>query len=159
MRPSASQLVRKRLISSSADQTRQRLLGAAVETLNRDGIQGATTREIARRAGVNEVTLFRHFKSKEQLLRAVLQRGRTAQAAILDEDSSWKEDLRESMERYARHYYSHLRKNKDFSGAFPGRGALVAKVDAGHDRRCDPPGARTLGLYPGRCSESGSRSK
>jgi AcrR family transcriptional regulator len=117
MQPSASQLVRKRLISSSADQTRQRLLGAAVETLNRDGIQGATTREIARRAGVNEVTLFRHFKSKEQLLRAVLQRGRTAQGAILDEDSSWKENLRESMERYARHY-SHLGKNKDFSGAF-----------------------------------------
>ena len=118
MQPSASQLVRERLISSSADQTRQRLLGAAIETLNRDGIQGATTREIARRAGVNEVTLFRHFKSKEQLLRAVLQRGRAAQAAILDEDSSWKGNLRESMERYARHHCSHLGKNKDFSGAF-----------------------------------------
>jgi AcrR family transcriptional regulator len=118
MQPSASQLVRKRLISSSVDQTRQRLLGAAIETLNRDGIQGATTREIARRAGVNEVTLFRHFKSKEQLLRAVLQRGRAAQAAILDEDSSWKGNLRESMERYARHHCSHLGKNKDFSGAF-----------------------------------------
>jgi AcrR family transcriptional regulator len=118
MQPSASQLVRKRLISSSVDQTRQRLLGAAIETLNRDGIQGATTREIARRAGVNEVTLFRHFKSKERLLRAVLQRGWAAQATILDEDSSWKENLRESMERYARHYYFHLGRNKDFSGAF-----------------------------------------
>ena len=114
MQPSASQLVRKQLIASSADRTRQRLLDAATETLNRVGIQGATTREIARRAGVNEVTLFRHFKSKEQLLRAVLQRGLAAEAAILDEHSSWKE----SLEEYARHYYSLWDKNKDFGGAF-----------------------------------------
>jgi AcrR family transcriptional regulator len=127
MQRSASHLVRKRLISSSADQTRQRLLDAATETLNRDGIQGATTREIARRAGVNEVTLFRHFKSKEQLLRAVLQRGLAAQAAILDEDSSWKENLRESMENYARHYYSHLEENKGFAGAFLAEGHLLPK--------------------------------
>jgi AcrR family transcriptional regulator len=118
MQPSASQVGHKRLTSSSVDQTRQRLLDAAAETLNRDGIQGATTREIARRASVNEVTLFRHFKSKEQLLRAVLQRGLAAQAAMLDEDSSWKENLRESMENYVRHYYSHLEENKDFTGAF-----------------------------------------
>jgi AcrR family transcriptional regulator len=89
-------------------------LDAATEILNRVGIQGATTREIARRAGVNEVTLFRHFKSKEQLLRAVLQRGLAAEAAILDEHSSWKE----SLEKYARHYYSLWDKNKDFGGAF-----------------------------------------
>jgi AcrR family transcriptional regulator len=114
MHPSASQLVRKELIASSVNRTRQRLLDAATETLNRVGIQGATTREIARRAGVNEVTLFRHFKSKEQLLRAVLQRGLAAEAAILDEHSSWKE----SLEKYARHYYSLWDKNKDFGGAF-----------------------------------------
>jgi len=118
MQPSASQLVGKRLIASSADRTRERLLDAATETLNRVGIQGATTREIAWRAGVNEVTLFRHFKSKEQLLRAVLQRGLAAEAAILDEHSSWKENLRESLEKYARQYQSLLHKNKDFAGVF-----------------------------------------
>ena len=123
MHPSASPLVRKQLIASSADRTRQRLLDAATETLNRVGIQGATTREIARRAGVNEVTLFRHFKSKEQLLRAVLQRGLAAEAAILDEHSSWKE----SLEKYARHYYSLWDKNKDFAGAFLAEGHLWPK--------------------------------
>ena len=122
MQPSASQLVGKRLIASSADRTRERLLDAATETLNRAGIQGATTREIAWRAGVNEVTLFRHFKSKEQLLRAVLRRGLAAEAAILDEHSSWKENLRESLEKYARHYHSLLHKNKDFAGVFLAEG-------------------------------------
>ena len=36
---------------------------------SRDGISGATTREIARVAKVNEVTLFRYFKNKNELLR------------------------------------------------------------------------------------------
>jgi len=127
MQPSASQLVRKGLIASSADRTRRRLLDAATETLNRVGIQGATTREIARRAGVNEVNLFRHFKSKEQLLGAVLQRGLAAEAAILDEHSSWKENLREGLENYARHYYSLWDRNKDFAGGFLAEGHLWPK--------------------------------
>lgn len=127
MQTSAPQLARKRLSSSSADQTRERLLDAAAETFSRDGIQGATTREIARRAGVNEVTLFRHFKSKEQLLRAVLERGLAAEAALMDEHSSWKENLRESMEKYARHYYSHLEKKQGFARAFLAEGHVLPK--------------------------------
>src|ERR1700750_843031 len=118
MRSSALPLERKRPNGSSVDLTRERLLDAAVQTFSGDGIQGATTREIAWRAGVNEVTLFRHFKSKEQLLRAVLQRGLAAEAAILDEHFSWKQNLRESLEKYARHYHSLLQKNKDFAGVF-----------------------------------------
>jgi AcrR family transcriptional regulator len=115
--PASGHLLRKRRVSSCADKTRQRLLDAAAETLNRRGIQGVTTREIARRAGVHEVTLFRHFKSKAQLLRAILKRGLAAKAAVLDENSSRKENLRESMEKYARQYYSHLEKNEGFAGA------------------------------------------
>jgi AcrR family transcriptional regulator len=114
---SSGHLLPKRFVSSCADQTRQRLIDAATETLNRRGIQGATTREIARRAGVHEVTLFRHFKSKEQLLRAILKRGLAAKATVMDENYSSKENLRESTENYGRHYYSHLEKNKGFAGA------------------------------------------
>ena len=109
--------LRKRLVFSCVDKTRQRLFEAATEILNRRGIQGATTREIARRAGVHEVTLFRHFKSKEQLLRAILKRGLAAKAVVLDENSSRKENLRERMEKYGRHYCSHLEKNKGFASA------------------------------------------
>src|SRR3984957_7576392 len=114
MRETPPSLEPKRPSVSSVDLTRERLLDAAAQTFSRDGLRGATTREIAREAGVNEVTLFRHFKSKEQLLRAVLQRGLAAEAAILDEHSSWKE----SPEKYARHYYSLWDKNKDFGGVF-----------------------------------------
>jgi AcrR family transcriptional regulator len=51
---------------------RQRLLAAAARVFARDGLSGATTRAIAREAGVNEVTLFRLFRTKERLLDAVV---------------------------------------------------------------------------------------
>ena len=108
--------MRRQLISSSANRTRHRLYDAAAEALNRDGIHGATTRQIARRAGVSEVTLFRHFKSKEKLFCALLQNGATAQIAVLEKDCSWKEHLRESLNKYA-HQYSNFEK-KDSAGAF-----------------------------------------
>lgn len=46
-----------------------RLLAAALHVYATAGSRGATTRRIAMEAGVNEVTLFRHFGSKEALLR------------------------------------------------------------------------------------------
>jgi len=45
----------------------------------------------------------------------------------LDEHSSWKENLRESLEKYARHYHSLLHKNKDFAGVFLAEGHLWPK--------------------------------
>jgi predicted transcriptional regulator len=50
--------------------TKKRILAAAELVFSRDGFQGATTREIARQAGVNEVTVFRHFRTRDELLRA-----------------------------------------------------------------------------------------
>jgi AcrR family transcriptional regulator len=58
--------------STSAAGTRARLLAGAARVFARHGLAGATTRAIAREAGVNEVTLFRHFGSKERLLAAVV---------------------------------------------------------------------------------------
>jgi AcrR family transcriptional regulator len=51
---------------------RQLLLTAAARVFARDGLEGATTRAISREAGVNEVTLFRNFGTKEHLLEAVV---------------------------------------------------------------------------------------
>jgi AcrR family transcriptional regulator len=51
---------------------RQLLLNAAARVFARDGLEGATTRAISREAGVNEVTLFRQFGSKEHLIEAVV---------------------------------------------------------------------------------------
>ena len=52
---------------------RDALLEAAIKVFAEVGMRGATTRRIAQAADVNEVTLFRHFKTKEDLLHAALE--------------------------------------------------------------------------------------
>ncbi|HVI40277.1 MAG TPA: TetR/AcrR family transcriptional regulator [Anaerovoracaceae bacterium] len=52
---------------------KERLIIATIEIIDELGIQGLSTREIAKRQGVSEATLFRHFKSKNELLIAVLE--------------------------------------------------------------------------------------
>lgn len=52
---------------------REALLEAATKVFAEFGLRGATTRRIAQAAGVNEVTLFRHFKSKDELFHAALE--------------------------------------------------------------------------------------
>lgn len=53
-------------------ESKERILEAAVRVFAESGTRGATTRRIAEEAGVNEVTLFRHFGSKDRLLREAL---------------------------------------------------------------------------------------
>jgi len=57
--------------------TREKILKAARETFIKKGYKGATTRKIAQEAGVSEVTLFRKFKSKSNLLREILNENAT----------------------------------------------------------------------------------
>lgn len=52
--------------------THERILAAAIQLFSEKGFRGASTREIARCADLSEVTLFRHFATKEQLLEAVI---------------------------------------------------------------------------------------
>jgi AcrR family transcriptional regulator len=50
--------------------TRSRLVRAALELFTEQGFRATTTPELARRAGVAEATIYRHFSGKEALLNA-----------------------------------------------------------------------------------------
>lgn len=53
---------------------RDQLLDAAARLYAEAGYRGATTRRIATAAGVNEITLFRHFGSKDALIQEAIAR-------------------------------------------------------------------------------------
>ena len=55
------------------EETRKKLLQATLELISEKGYIGATTREIAARAGVSELTLFRKFGKKENLFEEMLR--------------------------------------------------------------------------------------
>jgi AcrR family transcriptional regulator len=52
----------------AADLTRQRLVRAALELFTTRGYHVTTTAQIAKKAGVAEGTIYRHFASKQQLV-------------------------------------------------------------------------------------------
>ena len=57
----------------SAATRRDQLIDAATRLFSERGFEGATTREIARAAGMNEALIFRHFPHKEELYAAILE--------------------------------------------------------------------------------------
>lgn len=51
---------------------KESLILTTIEVIDQLGIQGFTTKEVAKRQGVSEGTLFRHFSTKNDLLMGVL---------------------------------------------------------------------------------------
>ncbi|HXE58052.1 MAG TPA: TetR/AcrR family transcriptional regulator [Gemmatimonadales bacterium] len=87
---------------------REQLLKAAVRVYAEFGYHGTTTRRIAEAAGVNEVTLFRHFGTKEALIKAALQEaGRLGRPEPLPEPTDPATELhafaRSCFEQFYRH--------------------------------------------------------
>lgn len=87
--------------------TRQRLLDAAVAVCAKHGFRGATTREIAAAADVNEVTLFRHFGSKEKLIAALVQRSVEAQVHAWEQTEPG-ESLEANLRQFAKCFHRLL---------------------------------------------------
>ncbi|MBW4616239.1 MAG: TetR/AcrR family transcriptional regulator [Desmonostoc vinosum HA7617-LM4] len=104
----------------SSSLTRVRLIEAASQIFACLGVQGATTREIARVAGLNEVTLFRHFASKEQLLGAVIENALALQIEVFSQPEAWTQDLSVDLRRYAQLYNNMLEAQEDLIRTFIG---------------------------------------
>lgn len=52
---------------------RQDILAAAMQLFAKKGFRGTTTRDLAAHAEINEAIIFRHFSTKEDLYRAILE--------------------------------------------------------------------------------------
>lgn len=100
--------------------TRIRLLKAATEVFARSGVAGATTKEIARIAGVNEVTLFRHFHTKDELLGAVVAQATALQVEALAHQDEWTQNLTEDLRHYASLYNTMLEEHEALIRTFIG---------------------------------------
>ncbi|MCZ6806491.1 MAG: TetR/AcrR family transcriptional regulator [Deltaproteobacteria bacterium] len=98
----------RRTPAPHADATRARIVGAAVKAFAEKGFEAASTREIARVAGVEQGLLTYHFPSKDELWRAatdrifgVLRKAVAGRVASLD-DADPSERSREAIREYVR---------------------------------------------------------
>ncbi|GAA3960374.1 TetR/AcrR family transcriptional regulator [Gordonia caeni] len=71
--------------SSKAEQTRGRLLRAAVEAFAERGFHGTTTRDLAAAAGMSPAAVYVHYPSKEDLLYQLSLAGHRKTLALIDE--------------------------------------------------------------------------
>ncbi len=56
----------------SGEERKAQIVRVATELFARDGFKGATTREIARKAGISEAVIYKHFSRKEDLYKAII---------------------------------------------------------------------------------------
>jgi AcrR family transcriptional regulator len=61
-------------MSDTQQTTREKILEASLRLFSEKGYIGATTKDIAAESGIAEVTLFRHFATKEKLLEEILSK-------------------------------------------------------------------------------------
>ena len=93
--------------------TRERIVEAAVEAFAEKGFRGASTRDIAQRAGANQGLITYHFRSKDDLWRAaadrifaLLRTGLGERLAALDSEDP-RERAREGIRAYVRFAAAH----------------------------------------------------
>jgi AcrR family transcriptional regulator len=66
-RKSASRKKESGKREKNKERTKQRILSAALDLFKEKGLEGTTTKEISKRSGIAEGTLFNYFKTKEDL--------------------------------------------------------------------------------------------
>jgi|SRR5580698_272951 TetR/AcrR family transcriptional regulator len=97
-----------------SDQTRARILAAAIREFSTDGLAGARTERIAEAAGVNKALLYYYFTSKQTLYNAafesVANRVVASSMAAMDANSSAGERL----VQFALNHFDRIHSNRAF---------------------------------------------
>ncbi|MCR8630075.1 MULTISPECIES: TetR/AcrR family transcriptional regulator [Paenibacillus] len=97
---------------NSNQSTSDKLLLAAIDLMADKGYDGTTTKEIALAAGVNEVTLFRHFGTKEKLLQAAFNRYHYGQEMGKLFNEALQGELHSDLLMLSRTYHKIMSRNK-----------------------------------------------
>ena len=81
--------------------TRDRILDAATELFYAHGIRAISADKIIERAGITKVTFYRHFRTKDALVVAYLERQAAWERGALDELRKSADDDAEALRRFA----------------------------------------------------------
>lgn len=91
--------------------TEEKILKAATKLFSEYGYNGTPTKRIAEVAGVNEVTIFRHFKNKSNILQAVIRHFSYEGNIIEKISKDITGDLIKDLSIFAEDYYMFLVNN------------------------------------------------
>lgn len=90
------------------DQTGQNIIDAAMELMMERGYTATTTKDIARRAGVNECTIFRKFKGKKEIVLQAMGQKRWHPDLEPEDFMNYTGGLTEDLCRFSRIYMNKV---------------------------------------------------
>jgi AcrR family transcriptional regulator len=120
---------------NSNQSTSERILAASLHLFCEQGYKGTTTKAIAEKAGVNEVTIFRHFGNKRAILNAAIDSLSYAPylGKIIQEKMTF--DLEKDLLLIAINYHEYMDSIRDFvmigfreAGMFPEIDEEISKI-------------------------------
>lgn len=127
---------------------REKLIESAAKVFAEAGYRGATTRRIAQEAGVNEITLFRHFGSKDALLSEAVRIHGAPEKGIGELPVEPVDPFAE-LGAWCRAQHAFLMERRSFIRTCMGE--LDERPDMGHPAKDHPHGATAaLAAYFGR---------
>lgn len=85
------------------ENTEEKIITATFNIIQKEGVQKATTKKIAAEAGVNEVTIFRKFENKKNLIEATKDYYMAKLLSKLEETFDFDED--DSIEEYLKNCF------------------------------------------------------
>jgi AcrR family transcriptional regulator len=92
------------------NETHEKILDVTLRLYAERGYLGTTTRRVAEEAGVNEVTLFRHFGSKDALIRSAIEAAEARSAPRIDYETT---DPDAEVRRWVRLVFAHYYQSRN----------------------------------------------
>jgi len=102
-------MARLTLPQQRAIETRERIIDAAGRVFARRGYGQATVQDIADEAGISMGALYHHFKSKEELFRALVEDH--VRRDVMEYEPRPAASVREAIEHFVDHQIEHLRES------------------------------------------------
>ena len=92
---------------------REQIVGAATRVFAEKGFRRATTREVARAAGISEGTIYNYFEGKDALLMAILDGLNETERRAADFEEGMATDFRGFLKQYMRRRMSLIWENQE----------------------------------------------
>lgn len=92
---------------------REQIVEAATRVFAEKGFRRATTREVAREAGVSEGTIYNYFEGKDALLMAILEKLNETERRAEDFEEGMATDFRGFLREYLRRRMSLIWENRE----------------------------------------------
>lgn len=114
------------LAAPRSEETRTRILEAAMEVFRREGFEGSTMREIARQAGVALGAAYYYFESKDALVMAFYERAQIDMVPLIQKALERPRDLRTRLKALIEVKFTYFDNDRQLLGA------LSAHIDPRH---------------------------